>query len=104
MEKIKRLLQPKIEAKLDKGKVLVLYGPRQVGKTTLVKEIAEKYNSGRGYFNCEENIVRETLLSMDSGRMFSYFSGNRVIVLDEAGAIFPETFCISAYPYIILSI
>jgi hypothetical protein len=69
-----------------------------------VKEIAEKYNSGRGYFNCEENIVRETLLSMDSGRMFSYFSGNRVIVLDEAGAIFPGTFCISAYPYIILSI
>ena len=87
MEKIKRLLLPKIEARLDKGKVLVLYGPRQVGKTTLVKEISEKYNSGRGYFNCEENVVRETLFSMDSSRMFGYFSGNRVIVLDEAQSV-----------------
>ena len=78
MENIRRLLLPKIEARLDKGKVLVLYGPRQVGKTTLVKEISEKYNSGRGYFNCEENVVRETLFSMDSGRMFGYFSGIQI--------------------------
>ena len=87
MKKIKRLLLPKIEARLGKGKVLVLYGPRQVGKTTLVKEISEKHSFGRGYFNCEENIVRETLYSMDSGRMFSYFSGNSVIVLDEAQSV-----------------
>ncbi|MDO8626738.1 MAG: hypothetical protein Q7K39_04810 [Candidatus Magasanikbacteria bacterium] len=30
---------PKIEAVLFKGKVVILYGARQVGKTTLIKEI-----------------------------------------------------------------
>jgi len=87
MKKIHRLLQAKIEAKLDKGKVLVLYGPRQVGKTTLAREILGKHGSDGGYFNCEENSVRETLLSMDSGRMFSYFSGDKIIVLDEAQSV-----------------
>jgi predicted AAA+ superfamily ATPase len=87
MKPISRLLQAKIEAKLNKGKVLVLYGPRQVGKTTLVREILRKRCSGRGYFNCEEAIVREALLSMDSARMFGYFSGSEVIALDEAQSL-----------------
>jgi len=87
MEKIKRLLQAKIEAKLGKGKVIVLYGPRQVGKTTVVREILRKRGSDRGYFNCEEAVVREALLSMDSVRMFGYFSGNEVIALDEAQSV-----------------
>jgi predicted AAA+ superfamily ATPase len=88
MENIKRLLSAKIEEKLGRGKAIVLYGPRQVGKTTLAKGILEKRGAGgRGYFNCEENAVRETLLSMDSGRMFSYFSGGGAIVLDEAQSV-----------------
>jgi len=87
MENINRLLQTKIEAKLNSNKVIVLYGPRQVGKTTLAKKILEKHNSSRGYFNCEEVIVHDTLASMDSGRMFSYFSGNAIIVLDEAQSV-----------------
>jgi predicted AAA+ superfamily ATPase len=87
MENIKRSLLAKIEAKLNKGKVLVLYGPRQVGKTTLAKEILKKQGAGKGYFNCEEAFVRETLLSMDSSRMFNYFSGNGIIVLDEAQSV-----------------
>ncbi|MCL2182661.1 MAG: ATP-binding protein [Chitinispirillia bacterium] len=89
MKKINRLLQAKIEAKLNKGKVLVLYGPRQVGKTTLARDILLKLGAepGKGYFNCEEVAVRETLLSMDSGRMSSYFSGTSVIVLDEAQSV-----------------
>jgi predicted AAA+ superfamily ATPase len=84
---ISRLLQAKIEAKLDKGKAIVLYGPRQVGKTTLVRDILRKRRSDRGYFNCEEAIVREALLSMDSARMFGYFSGSGVIALDEAQSL-----------------
>ena len=87
MKKIHRLLQAKIEAKLGKGKVLVLYGPRQVGKTTLAREILRTRRLPRGYFNCEESAVRETLMSMDSRRMFGYFSGGEIIVLDEAQSV-----------------
>ncbi|MDR2591343.1 MAG: ATP-binding protein [Chitinispirillales bacterium] len=80
-------MQAKIEAKLGKGKALVLYGPRQTGKTTLIKEILRKRCAGRGYFNCEEAAVRDALLSMDSARMFGYFSGSEIIALDEAQSI-----------------
>ncbi len=36
--KIKRALLPQVQEYLLPGKVVVLYGPRQVGKTTLVSE------------------------------------------------------------------
>ena len=38
---IERQIQRQIEANLFKGKTLVLFGPRQVGKTTLAEAILE---------------------------------------------------------------
>ena len=42
---IKRALYQKISNKLWKNKIIILYGPRQVGKTTLVKTIISKHQS-----------------------------------------------------------
>lgn len=39
MKLIKRSLQSIIEKWLFKGKIITIFGARQVGKTTLVKEI-----------------------------------------------------------------
>jgi len=39
---IKRTIQSRLEDKFFKGKVIILYGPRQVGKTALVKEIQKR--------------------------------------------------------------
>lgn len=39
MERISRQLKPDIEAVLDRGKSVLLLGPRQVGKTTLLDEL-----------------------------------------------------------------
>jgi predicted AAA+ superfamily ATPase len=36
---IERLLQKNIENRFKKGKVIVVLGPRQVGKTTLINQI-----------------------------------------------------------------
>jgi uncharacterized protein len=46
---IKRSIQDNIEKALFKGKIVVVYGARQVGKTTLVKEIQKKYSEDAGY-------------------------------------------------------
>jgi uncharacterized protein len=39
MDKISRSIKPSIEAALKRGKSILLLGPRQVGKTTLLKEL-----------------------------------------------------------------
>ena len=39
---IKRILSATIEKKLGAGKAIIVLGPRQVGKTTLLKALAEK--------------------------------------------------------------
>ena len=36
---LNRVLQSQIEKNLFKGKIIIIYGARQVGKTTLCKEI-----------------------------------------------------------------
>ena len=63
---IKRTIQSRLEDKFFKGKVIILYGPRQVGKTTLVKVIQKKNLSDSIYFNCDEPDIREKLESKTS--------------------------------------
>jgi len=37
-----RLIQESLEQNFHKGKIIVVYGARRVGKTTLMKQILEK--------------------------------------------------------------
>ena len=47
---IKREIQEKIEKDLWKGKIIIVYGARQVGKTTLVNQILKKYPGKTEYY------------------------------------------------------
>ncbi|MFA4864335.1 MAG: AAA family ATPase [Bacteroidales bacterium] len=46
-----RILMEKIQPWLFQGKVIIIYGPRQVGKTTLAKDILA-CSPGSLYLNC----------------------------------------------------
>lgn len=73
--------------KLFSGKVIILYGARQVGKTTFVKKIlAEQITLGlKGmYLNCELDSVRSLLSEREVERLKAVFGENNLIVLDEA--------------------
>ncbi len=51
---VERQLQAVLERWLFREKVLIIYGARQVGKTTLAKTLLRKYNGNlEGYYNCE---------------------------------------------------
>lgn len=84
MENINRALQKEIEKKLFHGKVIILYGPRQVGKTTLVKEILHLHKTASAYFSCDEPDVRAALTNKTSTELQAFFGHKRFVVLDEA--------------------
>lgn len=50
-----RLLENSIKTDLFKGKTIILYGARQVGKTTLVQNILREFGENGHYLNIDEN-------------------------------------------------
>jgi len=79
-----REIQKPIENSLFSGKIIVIYGARQVGKTTLVKEIQKKFLADSSYFNCDEPDVRSALSNKTSTELKSFFGNKRLVILDEA--------------------
>ncbi|MFA4930805.1 MAG: ATP-binding protein [Patescibacteria group bacterium] len=87
MDKIKRQIQPLIENSLFQGKAIIIYGPRQVGKTTLVKEIQSQYHEESVYLNCDEPDIREALSEKTSTELGHFIGRKRLVILDEAQRI-----------------
>lgn len=81
---IVRRIQKDLEEALFKGKIVVLYGARQVGKTTLAQKILEKYKNDSLYLNCDEPDVREALTNKTSTELKSFIGSRRLVVIDEA--------------------
>jgi len=84
MNFIPRLLENIVVGRLFKAKVIVIYGARQVGKTTLVKRILERFGNDGRYLNCELLPVQEGLSKDDPESIRAFLGKYRVVVLDEA--------------------
>jgi len=79
-----RAIQPAIEAALFQGKVVVIYGARQVGKTTLVKEILAHFPKDGLYLNCDEPDIRDALTHRTSTELRALIGRRTLVVIDEA--------------------
>ena len=86
MNGIERDLKSVLESKIGKGKVLLLIGPRQVGKTTLLKNILTSISSKKKvqFWNCDESDVRQFLSEANSAKLKSFVGNSDFIVIDEA--------------------
>lgn len=80
----RRLIQASIEKHLYKGKIIIIFGARRVGKTTLVRQILENYPQNSLYLNCDEPDVKLKLTNKTSTELLENFSHNKLVVLDEA--------------------
>lgn len=87
--KIKRAILPQIQDSLQAGKVTVLYGPRQVGKTTLVRELINTLPLRGKFVNADELIYREVLSSQSSQKLGELLGDAELLVIDEAQRV-PE--------------
>ncbi|GAB4502651.1 MAG: ATP-binding protein [Anaerolineales bacterium] len=82
---ISRLLAETIRAKiLTSTKVVVLYGPRQVGKTTLFKRLAQELGLKTLYLDAEDARYLEVLSSKNVELLRSLTAGYELLVIDEA--------------------
>ena len=69
------------------GKVLVIFGPRQAGKTTLVKHYLNQ-TSYKYRFETGDNIQIQTLFSIaDLTQLKEFVAGYELIIIDEAQKI-----------------
>ncbi len=84
---ITRYYLNKINKYLKPNKVLVIYGPRQVGKTTLVEEFLKSF-SGKVYKSTGENAeLRQILESNSFSKIIPFFRDYDLVFIDEAQKI-----------------
>ena len=81
---IERGIKKQIESRLFKGKAIILYGARQVGKTTLMKEIAAQYGEEGVWLNCDEPEPQILLSNVSSTKYKEILGKKRILFIDEA--------------------
>ena len=84
---IERLIAPLMRQRFFAGKAILLYGPRQAGKTTLIQELLRGDSARTLFLNGDEPDVREILSSITSTRLRALFGSNKIVVIDEAQRI-----------------
>ena len=83
---INRFLIDEITAKLnaERSKIIVIYGARQVGKTTLVKEVLRLLNKKTLFVDCDSFQYNDILSSRDINKLKGLVKGVDVLCVDEA--------------------
>ena len=84
---VSRSLFSILSAKIDFKKAILLLGPRQVGKTTLVRKLAESISSDYLFLNGDEIHVQNALSNPNLTFLKSYLGSSKVIIVDEAQRI-----------------
>jgi predicted AAA+ superfamily ATPase len=83
---IARVLNQRISGQLNQGKAILIFGPRQTGKTTLLHQILDEEPDVM-WLNGDEADVKQIFENASSIRLKAVFGTNKIIVLDEAQRI-----------------
>ena len=82
---IERITGKKIEQRLFKGKAILLFGPRQTGKSTLITSLlADKDHL---YLNGDDADVREVLTNTTATKLKTVVGNKSIVFIDEAQRI-----------------
>jgi len=82
---INRILVPVIKEKINTGKVIIILGARQVGKTSLLKMLLQEEEA---LWINGDNIEDRRLLEQESATLYrTYFDKTKLLVIDEAQRI-----------------
>ncbi len=73
-----------LESIVVPGKVIVVYGPRRVGKTTLVQRYAQQHDPNALVVSGEDIAVREYLESQSITKLKNFVGNHQTLIVDEA--------------------
>lgn len=83
MDLLQRKLQQVIENRMFNGKAIILVGARQVGKSTLFRQILTEKKDVLT-LNCDDAEVREMLTNINRGELQRIIGNHRIVMVDEA--------------------
>ncbi|GAB6395500.1 MAG: ATPase [Bacteroidales bacterium] len=81
---IVRQIQGIIGKQFFEGKAIIITGPRQVGKTTLLHQIAASKKLPLLWLNCDEPEVRQLLQDVNTKKLQTLIGTNKLLMIDEA--------------------
>lgn len=86
---LKRQLFTQLKEKIEPNKAVVLYGPRRVGKTTLLKMLAEKLKEKESikFLNGENLETQKVFSSQSIEKLREYIGDASLLIVDEAQKI-----------------
>jgi len=82
---INRFLQSTIETRFFKGKVLIIFGPRQSGKSTLVEKLLQ--DKVYLYLSGDDAHTRELLTNTSIAKLKTLIGKQTIVFIDEAQRI-----------------
>jgi hypothetical protein len=83
MNRIQRLIKPSLEKWFYQGKAIVLIGPRQVGKTTLLKQIAQERELDATWLDADLPEVRQQLEHPTLATIKATIGSYKIVIIDE---------------------
>lgn len=81
---VTRTLQTVLDGYMFKGKAIILIGARQVGKTTLLKQLTKNRNENILWLNCDNQTTIESLSNNSLQSLRLLIKDNKIVVVDEA--------------------
>lgn len=84
---IARILKKQLQERLFTGKAILVIGPRQVGKTTLLKNSIDESVYGVTWLNGDNAEERDLLREVTVQKWKRIIGANKIIVIDEAQRI-----------------
>jgi len=82
MDTYKRIVEDSLKNVLFRGKVLVVVGARQVGKTTMLRRISSEYPNLL-WLNADENNVRDRLSNPSINSIKNLIGSYKIVIIDE---------------------
>lgn len=81
---IPQTLLTQLQSIVVPNKVVAVYGPRRVGKTTLLHQYANEHDQNTLFVNGEDRYVREYLESESISKLKDFVGSRRTLIVDEA--------------------